>query len=712
MLNPLAYIALTLQLNEKDVSNSLALLDQGCSIPFISRYRKEMTGGLNEVQLGNIADLHEELKVLEKRKASILQSIEEQGKLSPELKQEIELCTRKNELEDLYLPYRPKRRTRARIAKEKGLEPLAALIMRQGPQDVNELSLRFVGAKVKDSQEALEGASDIIAEWISESARARRQIRNHYKRSALICSALVKGKETEAQNYRDYFDYSEALRSCSSHRFLAMNRGKNEGYLSIKLSIDEEACLADLQSLFVRTDQSSGKLVLAALKDAFKRLLKPSIENEFLNLAKEKADQEAIRVFASNLKQLLLAPPLGQKRVLAIDPGYKSGCKLVCLDAQGKLLHNESIFPHLSQAQRIQAAKKMAHLVASYQIEAIAIGNGTASRETEAFVKSLRLDRVVRVYVVSENGASVYSASKLAREEFPDYDVTVRGAVSIGRRLCDPLAELVKIDPKSIGVGQYQYDVDQPMLQKTLDQTVVHCVNSVGVNLNTASKHLLSYVSGLNVQSAAQIVAFRDENGAFEQRQDLLKVPFVGPKTFEQAAGFLRIPGALHPLDNTAVHPERYALVEQMAADLACTTEALIADANLRKQIVLEHYLDNNTGQATLDDILQELDKPGRDPRAKIEVFEFDPGIRKFEDLVVGMILPGIVTNITNFGCFVDIGIKENGLLHLSQMADRFISRADEVVSLHQHVKVRILALEAERRRIQLSMKSDANAPV
>ncbi|MDD4361478.1 MAG: Tex family protein [Bacteroidales bacterium] len=707
MLNIVAHIAKTLGLKEEAVRNSLKLLDEGASIPFISRYRKENTGGLDEVQLASIADLYEELKELEKRKESILQSIEEQGKLSPELKQQIEACTRKSELEDLYLPYRPKRRTRAQIAREKGLEPLAALLMRQEPKDIVQLAARFTGTNVTDIQEALDGASDIIAEWVNENSRARQQLRNHFKRSAVICSIVVKGKESEGQNYRDYFDFSEALRSCSSHRFLAMIRGMNEGYLSIALKPDDEACLSSLERLFVKADNPAGKLVANAVKDAYKRLLKPSIENEFLNLAKEKADQEAILVFAANLKQLLLAPPLGQKRVLAIDPGYKSGCKLVCLDAQGKLLHNENIFPHLDQRQKILAAKKMAQLVESYQIEAIAIGNGTASRETEAFVKALRLDRVVRVYVVSENGASVYSASAIAREEFPQYDVTVRGAVSIGRRLCDPLAELVKIDPKAIGVGQYQHDVDQTKLKKALDQTVVHCVNAVGVNLNTASKHLLSYVSGLNGQSAARIVDYRDENGAFNLRSELLKVPSVGPKSFEQAAGFLRIPGSAHPLDNTAVHPERYALVERMAADLGCTTENLISNADLRKKIPLENYLDERTGWPTLNDILQELDKPGRDPRAKIEVFEFDPNIRKFEDLQEGMVLPGIVTNITNFGCFVDIGIKENGLLHLSQMADRFVSQATEVVSLHQHIKVRILSLEPERRRIQLSLKNN-----
>ncbi|MDD2618252.1 MAG: Tex family protein [Bacteroidales bacterium] len=706
MLNILAHIALMLQLKEAAVKNTLNLLDEGASIPFISRYRKENTGGLDEVQLGSIADLYEELKTLEKRKESILQSIEEQGKLSPELKQQIEACTQKNELEDLYLPYRPKRRTRAQIAREKGLEPLAALLMRQGPQDLGQLAARFTGTNVTDIQEALDGASDIIAEWVNENSRGRQQLRNHFRRSAIIHSVLVKGKESEGQNYRDYFDYSEALRSCSSHRFLAMIRGMKEGYLSIALKPDDEACQSSLERLFVKADNPAGKLVANAVKDAYKRLLKPSIENEFLNLSKEKADQEAIQVFATNLKQLLLAPPLGQKRVLAIDPGYKSGCKLVCLDAQGKLLHNENIFPHLDQRQKNLAAKKMAQLVESYQIEAIAIGNGTASRETEAFVKHLRLDRVVRVYVVSENGASVYSASSIAREEFPEYDVTVRGAVSIGRRLCDPLAELVKIDPKAIGVGQYQHDVDQHKLKKALDQTVVHCVNAVGVNLNTASKHLLAYVSGLNAQSAARIVDYRDEKGAFNLRSELLRVPSVGPKSFEQAAGFLRIPGSAHPLDNTAVHPERYALVEKMASDLGCSTESLIRDAALRKQIPLENYLDEHTGWPTLNDIMQELDKPGRDPRAKIEVFEFDPKIRKFEDLQAGMVLPGIVTNITNFGCFVDIGIKENGLLHLSQMADRFVSQATEVVSLHQHIKVRILSIEPERRRIQLSLKN------
>jgi uncharacterized protein len=709
MLDIVTHIAGKLELGKEAVRNSLNLLDEGASIPFISRYRKENTGGLNETQLASIADLYEELKALEKRKESILQTIEEQGKLSPELKQQIEACTRKNELEDLYLPYRPKRRTRAQIAREKGLEPLAALLMRQGPQDIGQLASRFTGSGL-EVQEALDGASDIIAEWVNENSRARHQVRNHFRRSALIRSVVIKDKESEGQNYRDYFDYSEPLRSCSSHRFLAMIRGRNEGFLSISLKPDDEACLNSLERMFVRANNPAGALVAEAVKDAYKRLLKPSIENEFLSSSKEKADREAIRVFAANLKQLLLAPPLGQKRVLAIDPGYKSGCKVVCLDAQGKLLHNENIFPHLDQRQKVLAAKKMAQLVESYQIEAIAIGNGTASRETEAFVKALRLDRAVQVYVVSENGASVYSASAIAREEFPQYDVTVRGAVSIGRRLCDPLAELVKIDPKAIGVGQYQHDVDQQMLKKALDQTVVHCVNAVGVNLNTASKHLLSYVSGLNSQSATRIVEYRDENGAFNLRSELLKVPSVGPKSFEQAAGFLRIPGSVHPLDNTAVHPERYALVEKMAADLGCSTEDLIRKPDLRKKIPLENYLDEHTGWPTLNDIMQELDKPGRDPRAKIEIFEFDPNIRKFEDLQEGMVLPGIVTNITNFGCFVDIGIKENGLLHLSQMADRFVNQATDVVSLHQHIKVRILALDPERRRSHLSLNNNPDA--
>jgi len=698
-------ISAELQLPANGVRNTLQLLSEDASIPFISRYRKERTGGLDEVQIGAISDLNDKLTELDKRKNAILSSIEEQEKLTPELKKRIEDCWQMNELEDLYLPYKPKRHTRAEVARQKGLEPLAKLLMAQNVQDVEKTALPYVKDLVESVEDALKGARDIIAEWVNENERSRQMVRNRFRKEAVITSKVVKGKEEQAVKYKDYFDYSEPLKRCTSHRYLAVTRGESEGFLKVSITPDDDNCCEDLYRMFLQGTGPSSRQVKDAVCDGFKRLLKPSIETEFAALSKEKSDDEAIRIFADNLKQLLLAAPLGQRRVLGIDPGFRTGCKIVCLDAQGKLLHNETIYPHAPQHETGPAARKITHLVETYDIQAIAIGNGTASRETEEFIQNLRYDRKIQVFVVSENGASIYSASKIAREEFPDYDVTVRGSVSIGRRLMDPLAELVKIEPKSIGVGQYQHDVDQGKLKKSLDQTVINCVNQVGVNLNTASKYLLTYVSGLNSVMAQNIVEYRNENGAFESRSELMKVPRIGPKAFEQAAGFLRIPDAKNPLDNTAVHPEQYALVEKMAKDLKCSVKELIEQKELRKNIRLENYISKEVGMLTLKDILEELDKPGRDPRSKIEVFEFDKTIHKIEDLREGMVLPGIVTNITAFGCFVDVGVKENGLVHLSQMADRYITDPSQVVSLHQHLKVKILNVDLDRKRIQLSMK-------
>lgn len=698
-------IATTTKLTERQVQNTLKLLLDGATIPFISRYRKEATGGLDELQIAQIKELYDRLCELEKRKKTILQAIEEQGKLTPELKNKIEQCQDSTLLEDMYLPYKPKRKTRAETARQKGLEPLAKKLMQQRNADLEELALPYLTKEVKDIEEALKGARDIIAEQISEHEYARQQIRNLFAKDAVISSKIIKGKEEEAAKYRDYFSFSEPLKNCSSHRMLALRRGESEGFLRITISPDDECCLERLHRTFIKGNNSCSRQVNEAITDAYKRLLKPSIETEFATLSKAKADEEAIRIFAKNLQQLLLAPPLGQKRVLGIDPGFRTGCKLVCLDAEGNLLHNEAIYPHPPQNELSQAGRKVVKLVEMYNIQAIAIGNGTASRETESFITSLRFDRKVQVFVVSENGASIYSASKTAREEFPDYDVTVRGAVSIGRRLMDPLAELVKIEPKSIGVGQYQHDVDQSKLKKALDQTVENCVNAVGVNLNTASKHLLTYISGLGPQLAQNIVNHRADHGAFTSRKQLLEVPRMGAKAFEQCAGFLRIPHGSNPLDNTAVHPESYPIVEQMAHDMMCSVEELIAQKEIRKKIHLPNYLTDTVGMPTLTDIMEELDKPGRDPRKHIEVFEFDPKVKKIEDLQMGMILPGIVTNITNFGCFVDIGIKENGLVHISQLCDRFINDPTTVVSLHQHVRVKVISIDLERKRVGLSMK-------
>ncbi|OAV72314.1 RNA-binding protein [Bacteroidales bacterium Barb6] len=699
-------ISQALQIPAGQIGKTVRLLEEGATIPFISRYRKEVTGGLDEVQIGQIKDRWDKLTELKKRKETILSSIEEQGKLSPELKKRIEDSWDGTELEDLYLPYKPKRVTRAEIARKKGLEPLAKLVMLQQEADPESHALAFVKGEVKDVADALQGARDIIAEWVNEDEGARNAVRNAFARTAVISAKLVKGKEVEGAKYQDYFDFSEPLKRTTSHRLLALRRGEAEGILRVGIAPETESTVERLKTRFVKGRNESSKQVESVVEDAFKRLLKPAVETEYANLAKAKADEEAIRVFAENLCQLLLAPPLGQKRVLGVDPGYRTGCKLVCLDAQGNLLHNETIYPHPPQNDKSKAAMKTAQLIATYAIDAIAIGNGTASRETEEFITGIRYERKVQVFVVSENGASIYSASKTAREEFPEYDVTVRGAISIGRRLADPLAELVKIDPKSIGVGQYQHDVDQPALKKSLDQTVESCVNLVGVNVNTASKHLLAYISGLGPALAQNIVNYRAEHGAFSSRRELLKVPRMGEKAFEQSAGFLRIPDGKNLLDNSAVHPESYAVVEQMAADLQCTVAQLVADKALRAKLKPEKYVTDKVGMPTLLDIMEELDKPGRDPRRTIQVFAFDPTVKTIADLREGMVLPGIVTNITNFGCFVDIGIKENGLVHISELADRFVSEPAQVVSMHQHVKVKVLSVDLNRKRVQLSMKN------
>lgn len=690
------------------VENTLKLLQGGATIPFISRYRKEATGGLDEVQISEISSRYEKLLELSKRKETIQSTIESLGKLTDDLRRRIDGCWDATELEDIYLPYKPKRKTRAESARQKGLEPLAAWLMLQRGNALDAYVKNFVKGEVKNEEDALKGARDIIAEQVNEDEQARNQIRHQFSRQAVISAKVVKGKETDeaAAKYRDYFDFSEPLKRCSSHRLLAIRRGEAEGILKVSITpSDETECTDRLERRFVRGNNECSRQVCEAVNDAYKRLLKPAIETEFAALSKEKADDEAIRVFAGNLRQLLLAPPLGQKRVLGIDPGFRTGCKVVCLDAQGTLLHNEAIYPHPPKSEYQLAGRKLVKLVEQYRIEAIAIGNGTASRETEQFVTSQRFDREIQVFVVSEDGASIYSASKTARDEFPDYDVTVRGAVSIGRRLMDPLAELVKIDAKSIGVGQYQHDVDQTKLKEALDQTVESCVNLVGVNVNTASSHLLTYVSGLGPVLAKNIVDYRTANGPFRSRRELLKVPRMGAKAFEQCAGFLRIPHAENPLDNSAVHPESYPIVERMAADLHCSVSDLIANRELRSRISPEKYVTDTVGLPTLTDILQELEKPGRDPRQKIQVFEFDKNVRTIDDVQEGMELPGIVTNITNFGCFVDLGIKEKGLIHVSQLADRFVSDPTTVVSIHQHVRVRVIGVDRERKRIALTMK-------
>ena len=698
-------ISKTLGISARQIEKTIGLLDEGATIPFISRYRKEVTGALDEVQIGDIKDQYDKLTELEKRKKTILSSIEEQNKLTPELKKRIEASWDSTELEDIYLPFKPKRQTKAEIARKKGLEPLATLLMMQATQDIKKATISYIKGEVKDAKDALQGARDIIAEWVNEDEQARNTVRNFFARTSVISSKVIKGKEEEGSKYRDYFDFSEPLNRCSSHRLLALRRGETEGFLRVSISPDTEGCMERLTRKFVKGNSDASAQVEEAVTDSFKRLLKPSIETEYANLSKVKADEEAIRVFSENLRQLLLSAPLGQKRVLGVDPGYRTGCKIVCLDAQGNLVHNEAIYPHPPQNEKGKAAAKVAQVVSTYAIDAIAIGNGTASRETEEFITGIRYDKKVQVFVVSENGASIYSASKIAREEFPEYDVTVRGAVSIGRRLMDPLAELVKIDPKSIGVGQYQHDVEQGALKKSLDLTVESCVNLVGVDVNTASKHLLTYISGLGRTLAQNIVTYRAEHGPFASRRELLKVPRMGEKAFEQSAGFLRITNGKNPLDNSAVHPESYSIVEKMAKDLGCTVSDLITNKELKKKLDLGKYVTGNIGLPTLTDIMEELDKPGRDPRQTIKVFEFDPNVKKLEDLKEGMVLPGIVTNITAFGCFVDVGIKENGLVHISEMADRFISDPTQVVSMHQHVKVKVQSVDLVRKRVQLSMK-------
>ena len=714
-------ISSELHLQEHAVENTLKLLDEGCTIPFISRYRKERTGGLDEVQITAISNRLEQLQEIAKRKETVVKTITEQEKMTPELQKRIDDCWDSTTLEDIYLPYKPKRRTRAQVAREQGLEPLATILMMQREQDPKRAAQRFVVGDVADVAAALKGAQDIIAEQVSEDERSRNLVRSAFRREAFIESKVVKSKKDtdEAQKYSDYFEWEEPLKRCSSHRLLAMRRGESEGILRVSITVDDEEAIQRLKRSLPpppskeRGSQACRKLLEEAVEDGYKRLLQPSIETEFMNLSKEKADEEAIRVFAENLRQLLLSAPLGQKRVMGIDPGFRTGCKVVCLDAQGNLLHHEAIFPHPPVNHRMQATVHVQQMIKDYQIEAIAIGNGTASRETKEFVedciKSLPSPfgegSGVRLFVVSEDGASVYSASKVARDEFPDEDVTVRGAVSIGRRLMDPLAELVKIDPKSIGVGQYQHDVDQTKLKHSLDQTVESCVNLVGVNLNTASQHLLTYVSGLGPVLAQNIVDYRKANGAFTSRAQLKKVARLGPAAYQQCAGFLRIPDAKNPLDNSAVHPESYHVVEQMAKDQGCSVSDLINNKGTRESIDIKRYITDEVGLPTLTDIMKELEKPGRDPREQIEAFEFDRSVQTIEDLHEGMELPGIVTNITNFGAFVDIGVHQDGLVHVSQLADRYVSDPTQVVRLHQHVRVRVIGVDLRRQRISLSMK-------
>lgn len=712
-------ISQVLGLPEKGVDNTLVLLEDGCTIPFISRYRKERTGGFNEVQIAQIADMNDKLKELAKRKETIIRTITEQDKMTDELRKRIDDCWEATELEDIYLPFRPKRRTRAQVAREQGLEPLANLLLMQREPHPQQVALRYVKGEIADVEAALKGAQDIIAEMVSEDERSRNQVRQSFRRFATISSKVVKAKKEsdEAAKYTDYFDWQEPLKRCSSHRLLAMRRGESEGILRVSISTDDEQCIERLQRNYVHGYGKCQSLVAEAVEDGYKRLLEPSIETEFAASSKEQADDEAIHVFTSNLRQLLMDAPLGQKRVMGIDPGFRTGCKVVCLDAQGNLLHHEAIFPHPPVNHRMQAMMHVQKMLNDYHIEAVAIGNGTASRETKEFMQEVVSSplsspssshpspNTPSIFVVSEDGASVYSASKTAREEFPNEDVTVRGAVSIGRRLMDPLAELVKIDPKSIGVGQYQHDVDQGKLKRSLDQTVESCVNLVGVNLNTASQHLLTYVSGLGPTLAKNIVDYRRDHGAFTSRSQLLKVPRLGPAAFEQCAGFLRIPGAKNPLDNSAVHPERYHLVEQMANDQHCTVSELIEKKGFREHIDVKKYISAEVGMPTLTDIMQELEKPGRDPREQLESFEFDPNVKEVDDLVEGMILPGIITNITNFGAFVDIGVHQDGLVHISQLANKFVKDPNDVVHLHQHVQVRIVEVDRRRNRISLSMR-------
>ena len=706
-MDKIQFIQQNISIQEKQINAVLQLLSEDCTIPFIARYRKDKTGNLGEVEIEQIQKLSKNFDEIQKRKESVLKSIEEQEKLTPELRAKIEQSFDLQEIEDLYLPFKKRRKTKADAAKEKGLEPLAKIIMAQKNGDIEQTAQNYLNKEVSSVEEALQGARDIIAEWINENIFIRKNLRRVFQRKAVISSKVVKTKkeEEEAQKYAQYFDWSEPLNKIPSHRLLAMLRAEKEGFIKVSIDIDKEEILAFMEGSLVKTaSPSCAEQIILAAQDAYKRLLEPSISNEILQEAKIKADEKAISIFSENLTQLLLAPPLGEKRILAIDPGYRTGCKVVCLDEKGDLLHNETIYPHAPQKETAVAMKKIRSMVEAYHIEAISIGNGTASRETEFFIKKIAFDRPLQVFVVSEAGASVYSASKIARDEFPDYDITVRGAVSIGRRLSDPLAELVKIDPKSIGVGQYQHDVDQTLLKEELDSTVVKCVNSIGININTASKSLLSYVSGIGEKLAENIVAYRTENGAFVDRNQIKKVPRLGEKAFQQAAAFIRIKDGKNPLDNSSVHPEAYKIVEKMAKDLGIKTIDLIANEEKIKQIVPEKYTTEDIGILGIKDILKELLKPGLDPRKTSKVFEFDPNIKTFEDLKTGMVLPGIVSNITAFGCFVDIGIKENGLVHISQLKDGFVSDPSEVVKLHQQVKVKIIEIDTERKRIALSM--------
>lgn len=689
----------------RSIENTLELLEEGATVPFIARYRKERTGGLDEVQIGQIKELANKYEELEKRRETILNAIEEQGKLTDFLRKKINQTYEATALEDLYLPYKRKRKTRASKAKEKGLEPLADLIFNQKSIDIERQAKKFLNKNVADIEEALQGARDIIAERVNEDQEARNKVRFIYKKDAVIKSKVVRDKEDEGKKYKDYFDYEELLKNCPSHRLLAIRRGEEEGILRVSVKPADDEPIYRLEKQFIKQKNTTAPQLHLAIKDAYKRLLAPSIENEFRNLSKEIADEEAIQVFAENLRQLLLTAPLGQKRVLAIDPGYRTGCKVVCLNQQGDLLTNTAIYPHPPQLQQGRAMATLKDLVRSFQIDAIAVGNGTASRETEQLVRGIDFGRNVEIFMVNESGASIYSASEIAREEFPDHDVTVRGAVSIGRRLMDPLAELVKIDPKSIGVGQYQHDVNQNMLKSRLDAVVESCVNAVGVNVNTASQHLLTYVSGLTPSLARNIVKFRSANGDFDSRTQLMKVPRMGDKSFEQSAGFLRIRDGKHPLDNTAVHPESYHIVEQMAKDQRATVQELIQNKNLRQRIRLERYVSKAVGLPTLQDIIKELDKPGLDPRGKAKTFQFTPGLQTIEDVREGMIVNGIITNITKFGAFVDIGVKESGLIHVSQMANRFVKDPLEVVKLNQVVEARVMSVDVSRKRIQLSLK-------
>lgn len=705
MTTAINFISERTGISARQVTATTKLLDDGSTIPFISRYRKEATGSLNEVEIQAISMAYENFKELEKRKEFIIQAIEGQGLLSNEFEEKIKNCIQENELEDLYLPYKPKRRTKAEIAKKRGLEPLAKIIMAQNTQDINKTAIKYKNEEVQSADDAISGAADIIAEWISENQSTRNIVRNAFEKYAVISCKVSKGKEEEAANYQNYFDYSSSLKKCNSYRILAMRRGEKENLLQVSIDIDKNIILEKIERKYIRSNNECSKIIKDAIADSYRRLIKPSIENEFATLSKENADSTAIALFADNARQLLFAPPLGHKRVLAIDPGYRTGCKIVCLDEQGNLLHNDTIYPTPPKSEITLSAKKLSYLIEAYKIDAIALGNGTASRETEEFLQSIRYSRKINIYIVSEDGASIYSASKIAREEFPDKDVTVRGAVSIGRRLLDPLAELVKIDPKSIGVGQYQHDVDQNKLKKALEFTVESCVNSVGVNINTASKELLTYISGLGPQLAQNIVTYRAENGNFTNKEQLLNVPRLGIKAYQQCAGFVRVPNSENPLDNTAVHPENYNIVSKMAKNCNCSINELISNASIRKSIDLSKYADNNVGLPTLNDIMQELEKPGRDPRKTIAVMQFEESVKSFEDLKTDMIINGIVTNITQFGVFVDIGIKENGLIHISELSDSYVSNPSDIVKIHQQIKVRIKELDKQRKRIALSMK-------